>query len=81
LGTELNKLKYFWGNEENENRVHKDLKKEEKNSKKPTRQELGKPKTDLFENRPLVGFRFIENRSVSVSVSVSRRALSGTPHS
>jgi hypothetical protein len=31
-------------------------------AKKTTRRESGKPKTDLFENRPLVGFRFIENR-------------------
>jgi hypothetical protein len=46
----------------------------EKQQKK-TRRESGKPKTGLFENRLLVGFRFIENRSVSVSVSVSRRAL------
>jgi hypothetical protein len=45
-----------------------------KKPKKP-RRESGKSKTDLFENRPSVGFRFIENRSVSVSVPVSRRAL------
>jgi hypothetical protein len=32
-----------------------------------------KPKTDLIKNRPSVGFWFIENRLVSVSVS--RRAL------
>jgi hypothetical protein len=45
------------------------------NSKKTEKnRESGKPKNDLFENRP-VGFRFIENRWVSVSVSVSRRAL------
>jgi hypothetical protein len=37
------------------------------------RPESGKPKTDLLENQPLVGFRFIENRLGSVSVS--RRAL------
>jgi hypothetical protein len=30
------------------------------------RPELGKPETDLLENRPSVGFRFIENRSVPV---------------
>jgi hypothetical protein len=35
-------------------------------------------KNDLLENRPSVGFRFIENRSVSVSVSVSRKALEHT---
>jgi hypothetical protein len=42
------------------------------------RQESGKPKTDLLKNRPSVGFRFIENHSVSVSVLVSRRALMST---
>jgi hypothetical protein len=44
-----------------------------KNRKKKDDNRENKPKTELFENRPLVGFRFIENRSVSVSVS--RRAL------
>jgi hypothetical protein len=42
---------------------------------KPTR--IGKIKTNILENRPSVGFRFIKNRSVLVSVSVSRRALVG----
>jgi hypothetical protein len=49
-----------------------------KTNEKKTRRQSGKPKTDLFENRPSVGFRFIENRLVSVSVSVSHRALSRT---
>jgi hypothetical protein len=47
------------------------LKKKTKKKNDDNRE--NKPKTELFENRPLVGFRFIENRSVSVSVS--RRAL------
>jgi hypothetical protein len=41
-----------------------------KKKQKKTRRDWGKPKTDLFENRP--------SRSVSVSVSVSRRALATT---
>jgi hypothetical protein len=49
------------------------IKKEQKNP-----DENGKPKTDLFENRPSVSFRFIKNRSVSVLVLVSRRALNNT---
>jgi hypothetical protein len=43
--------------------------------KRQNRKKSGKPKTDLFKKRPSVGFRFIGKRSVSVSVSVSRRAL------
>jgi hypothetical protein len=57
---------------ENNKQDKKTQKKEQNNQ---NRRESGKPKTDLFENRPSVGFLFIENRSVSVSVSVSRRAL------
>jgi hypothetical protein len=43
--------------------------------RRQNRPESGKPKTDLLDNRPTVGFRFIENRSVLVLVSDSRRAL------
>jgi hypothetical protein len=40
--------------------------------KRQNRKKSGKPKTDQLKNRPSVGFQFIENRSVFVSVSVSR---------
>jgi hypothetical protein len=39
------------------------------------RPESEKTSNRSFKNRPLVVFRFFENRLVSVSVSVSRRAL------